>query len=114
MDAEGGEKGLEIACGHVLSLDLDVDDGFVLGRMKRAGQMRRGAADLERGRFQDARVLAEIVFRIEIHSDGNASWRATSDKQGFREFDVALGFGFTVLRGKRAVEIDNASQTHGR
>src|SRR5260370_4279914 len=103
MDAERGEKSLKIACGHVLALDLGVDDGFVLGRMKRAGQMRRGAADLERGRFQDASVLAEIVFRIEIHSDGNAGWRATSDKHGFRKFDVALGFGFALLRGNRAV-----------
>src|SRR5260370_27970652 len=112
MDAERGEKSLQIACRHVLALDLGVDDGFVLGRLKRSGKMRRGIADLQRGWLKDACVFAKIVFGMEIHVDRNARWRATGDKQGFGKLDVALAFGFAVLRGQRAVEVHNSSESH--
>src|SRR5258708_2385593 len=113
MDAERGEKGLQIACRHILALDLGVDDRFVLGRLKRSGQMRRGIADLQRGWLEDAGVLAKIVFGMKIHGYGNAGWRAAGDKQGFGKFGVAFAFGFAVLRGQRAVEVHNASESHG-
>src|ERR1700674_1538234 len=113
IDAEGGKKGFEIFGGHVLAFELDIDlSGFTSGFV-RAAEVSSGAADLERRGIEDADVIAEIVFGIEIHGEGDTGRRTTSDEQGFGEFGVALGFGFAAFRFKRAVEIEKAAEPQG-
>src|SRR6267143_472973 len=113
MDAQGGKKRLEILCRHVLPFHLDVNDSGLAGGCIGAMKARRGAADLERGGIEDAGVLAEIVVGIEIHSEGDAGGRTTSDEQGFGKFSVALGFSLAAFRLKCAVEIEKAPESHG-
>ena len=75
--------------------------------------MSSGATDLQSGRFEDAVVFAEIVFGIEIHGEGNASRRTTSNEQGFGKFGGALGFRFAAFRFQRAIEIEKAPESQG-
>src|SRR5882762_7342902 len=63
--------------------------------------------------MEDPGVLAEIVFGIEIHGEGNTGGRTTGDEQGLGKFGVALGFGFAAFRFQRAVEIEKAAESHG-
>src|SRR6266705_2652919 len=113
MDTERGKKRFEIFRGHVLPFELDIHDGALAWGVVGAVEARNGAADFERGGVEDAGVLAEIVFGIEIHGEGNAGRRTTSDEQGFGKFGVAFGFGFAAFRLQRAVKIEKASKSHG-
>src|ERR1700719_761309 len=113
IDAQSGKKGFEVFCGHVLAFELDVDLGGFASGFVRAAEMSSSAADLQSGRFKDARVFDQTVFGIEIHGEGNAGRRTTSNEQGFGKFGGALRFGFAAFRFNRAIEIEKAPESQG-
>jgi len=90
MDARAGRKRLRDPLPHVLPSSFDVNDSGLAGGCIGAMKARCGAAYLERGGIEDARVLAEIVVGIEIPVRERPR-RTTSDEQGFGKFSVALG-----------------------
>ena len=110
-DGQRRQKRLEIFGGHVLGGELDVEGGCVAGVFIGAVEMGRGAADLEQGRMQDSGKFTKIVRGVKVDSYRDSCRRSARDEQGFGEFCRTLGFGFTVLRGKRAVEIQDAPKS---
>src|ERR1019366_9644460 len=65
-DAEGGQERFKILCGHVLAIELDVEDGLLSGLVG-AVEMRCSIADLQRRRIEDACILAQIVLGAEFN-----------------------------------------------
>src|SRR2546429_8985657 len=63
--------------------------------------------------FPYTTLFRSIVFGIEIHGEGNASRRTTSNEQGFGKFGGALGFRFAAFRFQRAIEIEKAPESQG-
>src|SRR2546429_5563903 len=63
--------------------------------------------------FPYTTLFRSIVFGIEIHGEGNASRRTTSNEQGFGKFGGALGFRFAAFRFQRDRKSTRLNSSHG-
>src|SRR5581483_7462153 len=72
VHADGGEKVLQILCGHIFADELHIHDGVISLRRVGAVEAGGGGADFNGRRIDDAGFLAQIVTGIEINGGGNA------------------------------------------
>src|SRR3989442_10897839 len=91
LDAERREEGLEVPGGHVLSVELETDDGDVRGRQGGAGEAGACGADADGGRIENAGVPAQGVPRGEIHAPRHTRGRTARDAQQLVAPDLTFG-----------------------
>src|SRR4029077_489941 len=114
VDAQRGKKCLQVLCGHVLRVDLDVQHGGVGGNFVCAGEMGRGVPNFQGGRLEDTGVFPQVILGVEIDVYGGGRGRASRNEQSFGKFRGAIYMGLAVLRSEVGIEVEQAAESSGR
>ena len=113
VDAERGQKRLQIFRGQVLAIHFDVQHGALCGDFICARQIQGRRSDFQDRWIQDAGVFVRSYLVLKSTVTGSADGVPPAISNAFESFAVPFVSSNAVLRIHVAVEIEDAAEARG-